>query len=202
MKGYGAVGREFERLMNYCYYELNKHVAVIFHAKEEKEGDNTRLRILVEGQTKDNVWQPMDIGGFIQAYDREGRDRRIGFSNCEQYFAKGTHGVCGVHAVPELGQDSKNDFLTRLFADVNRHIADESEMYLKEEQAYKAAMSAAKEIIETIVSPESAGEAAARMAGISHMLTSQREAREMFKARIMELGLIYDRDNNIYKLAS
>lgn len=29
LKGYGAVGREFERLMNYCYYELNKHIVVL-----------------------------------------------------------------------------------------------------------------------------------------------------------------------------
>ena len=124
LKGYGAVGREFERLMNYCYYELNKHIVVLFHAKEEKEGDNTRLRLLVEGQTKDNVWQPMDLGGFMEM---QGNKRVIGFSNCERYYAKGTHGITGIHIVPELVSGTPNNFLTKLFQIVNDNIAKETE---------------------------------------------------------------------------
>ena len=73
--------------MDYCFYELKKNIVVVFHATEEKDGDNTRLRIKVEGQTKNNVWEPMDLGGFVEMY---GNDRTIGFSNCEKYFAKGT----------------------------------------------------------------------------------------------------------------
>jgi len=56
LKGYGFVGREFVRLMDYCFYELHKHIVTVFHATEEKDGDSTRLRIKVEGQTKNNVW--------------------------------------------------------------------------------------------------------------------------------------------------
>ena len=87
LKGYGFVGKEFVRLMDYCFYELQKNIVIVFHATEEKDGDNTRLRIKVEGQTKNNVWEPMDLGGFVEMY---GNDRTIGFSNCERYFAKGT----------------------------------------------------------------------------------------------------------------
>ena len=93
LKGYGFVGREFVRLMDYCFYELKKNIVVVFHATEEKDGDNTRLRIKVEGQTKNNVWEPMDLGGFVEMY---GNDRTIGFSNCEKYFAKGTRGIRNV----------------------------------------------------------------------------------------------------------
>lgn len=94
LKGYGFVGREFVRLMDYCFYELKKNIVVVFHATEEKDGDNTRLRIKVEGQTKNNVWEPMDLGGFVEMY---GNDRTIGFSNCEKYFAKGTRGIHGMN---------------------------------------------------------------------------------------------------------
>ena len=41
LKGYGFVGREFVRLMDYCFYELKKNIVVVFHATEEKDGDNT-----------------------------------------------------------------------------------------------------------------------------------------------------------------
>ena len=51
LKGYGAVGKEFSRFINMCYYDLNKNVVIIFHAKEDKDGDTTKLRLLVEGQT-------------------------------------------------------------------------------------------------------------------------------------------------------
>ena len=66
LKGYGFVGKEFVRLMDYCFYELQKNIVIVFHATEEKDGDNTRLRIKVEGQTKNNVWEPMDLGGFVE----------------------------------------------------------------------------------------------------------------------------------------
>ena len=41
LKGYGAVGREFNRLMDFCFYELKKNVVVLFHAKEEKDDEKT-----------------------------------------------------------------------------------------------------------------------------------------------------------------
>ena len=38
LPGYGAAAREFMRLMDYCFYELNKHLVVVFHAVEERMG--------------------------------------------------------------------------------------------------------------------------------------------------------------------
>ena len=87
LQGYGAVAKEFQRLMHMAYTQLKKHIVIIFHAKEEKDNDSTKLRILIEGQTKDTVWQSMDLGGFMEM---QGSQRTIGFTNCEKYFAKGT----------------------------------------------------------------------------------------------------------------
>jgi hypothetical protein len=202
MKGYGAVGREFERLMNYCYYELNKHIVVLFHAKEEKDGDSTRMRILVEGQTKDNVWQPMDLGGFMRSYDRDGNDRRIGFSNCDQYFAKGTHGISGILKIPALTKDSKNDYLTNLFTQVNEHIAAEGEVFEGEKQAYDQAIKEAKEIIDNITSPETANMASDQLAVIQNVLTSKKETRKMFTAKIKELGIVFNKEKATYESAN
>lgn len=36
LKGYGFVGREFVRLMDYCFYELKKNIVVVFHATEKR----------------------------------------------------------------------------------------------------------------------------------------------------------------------
>ena len=195
LKGYGAIGREFERLMNYCYNELRKHIVVLFHCKEEKDYDNTRLRLLVEGQTKDNVWQPMDLGGYMEM---SGRNRTVGFTNCERYYAKGTHGIKGVIEVPELNSDNKNDFLTTLFAAVNRNIANEASIAEDLRLLYEEAMEEAKGIIDAIKTPEEATAAIDAMSGLNHVLTSEKEARILFAQKIKQLNYKFDKTSGGY----
>ena len=190
LKGYGFIGREFQRLMDYCFYELDKHIVVVFHAIEEKDGDNTRLRIKVEGQTKNNVWEPMDLGGFVEI---QGNNRTIGFSNCERYFAKGTRGIHGVWQVPELGPDKPNDFLTRLFAQYNALSAAEVAQNAEEQEAYEAAMAEGREIVAGITDADSATAAMSKIKAVNHALTSKKEVNAAFNAKIKELGLFYDK---------
>lgn len=190
LKGYGFIGREFQRLMDYCFYELDKHIVVVFHAIEEKDGDNTRLRIKVEGQTKNNVWEPMDLGGFVEI---QGNNRTIGFSNCERYFAKGTRGIHGVWQVPELGPDKPNDFLTRLFAQYNALSAAEVAQNEKEQEAYEAAMAEGQEIVAGITDADSANAAMSKIKAVNHALTSKKEVNAAFNTKIKELGLFYDK---------
>ena len=189
LKGYGFIGREFQRLMDYCFYELDKHIVVVFHAIEEKDGDNTRLRIKVEGQTKNNVWEPMDLGGFVEI---QGNNRTIGFSNCERYFAKGTRGIHGVWQVPELGPDKPNDFLTRLFAQYNALSAAEVAQNVEEQEAYEAAMAEGRKIVAGITDADSATAAMPKIKAVKHALTSKKEVNAAFNAKTKELGLFYD----------
>lgn len=190
LKGYGFVGKEFVRLMDYCFYELQKNIVIVFHATEEKDGDNTRLRIKVEGQTKNNVWEPMDLGGFIEVY---GNDRTIGFSNCERYFAKGTRGISGIIKIPTLGPDSPNDFLTKLFEQYNEKAAAEVEKNAADKAAYEAAMEAGKKIIDGITGAGTANAAMGPFGQIEHALTSKKELGVRWNAKIKELGLFYDK---------
>lgn len=190
LKGYGFVGKEFQRLMDYCFYELDKNIVMIFHAIEDKDGDNTRLRIKVEGQTKNNVWEPQDLGGFVEMV---GGDRTIGFSNCEKYFAKGTRGINGVIKIPNLTPTSKNDFLTNLFAQYNEKAAAEVAENQKKKERYDAAVAAGDEIIKSIVDAESATAAIPKIKAIKHDLTSEREVTLAFNAHIKSLNLFYDK---------
>ena len=190
LKGYGVVGKEFNRLMDYCFYELDKNIIIVFHAIEDKDGDNTRLRIKVEGQTKNNVWENQDLGGFVEMY---GNDRTIGFSNCERYFAKGTRGINGVIKIPTLGPTSPNDFLTKLFEQYNAKAAAEVAENQAKQDAYNAAMQAGHEIIATIKDADTANAAMPKIKAIQHALTSEREIGVAFNAQIKNLGLFYDK---------
>ena len=195
LKGYGFVGREFVRLMDYCFYTLKKHIVIIFHATEEKDGDNTRLRIKVEGQTKNNVWEPMDLGGFMEM---QGNDRTIGFSNCERYFAKGTRGIHGIYKIPDL-KDHKNDFLTWLFNEYNKKSEAEVAAATEQQQKYTEAMAVGREIISNVTDAETANKAIKAMATLEHALTSKKELDVEWKAKIKSLGLTYNKTTKTYQ---
>ena len=195
LKGYGFVGKEFMRLMDYCFYELKKHIVMVFHAVEEKDGDNTRLRIKVEGQTKNNVWEPMDLGGFMEMH---GNDRVIGFSNCERYFAKGTRGIKGVMKVPELGPDKPNDFVARLFDLYNKQAADEVRMAEEQKEAYEAVMEKGQAIIAKIEDANTANQAVEEMKQLEHVLTSHQELAYLFSQKVAELNLVLDKKTKQY----
>lgn len=188
LKGYGYVGREFVRLMDYCFYTLKKHIVIVFHATEEKDGDNTRLRIKVEGQTKNNVWEPMDLGGFVEM---AGNNRTIGFSNCERYFAKGTRGVHGVYTIPDLAT-SPNDFLTRLFEIYNKSAENEIAAAAERKEKYQKAMADGLAIIAQVVDAETANKMIEPMAAIEHALTSKQELNAEWKAKMKQLNLTFD----------
>ncbi len=195
IKGYGAVGKEFQRLMDYAYYNLNKNVVVLFHAKEDKDGEATKLRILVEGSTKDNVWQPMDLGGFMEMYNGK---RTIGFDNCERYYAKGTHGVKGVIELPDLDNPNiPNDFLTKLFEKVNESIREEATYFEEQKKNYEKVMSEVGNSIENMTE-ENIDSVMEILKTAKHVLTSEKELRFMFKKKIENLEMIWDFDKRKY----
>lgn len=195
LQGYGAVGREFNRLMDYCFYELDKHIVVLFHAVEDRDGDTTKLRLMVEGSTKNTVWIPMDLGGFLEM---QGDNRTLGLSNCERYFAKGTRGINGILKVPELSENMPNDFLARLFDQYEKKAESDAELLSSEKVRYEAAMNKGKAIIDGIVDAQTANEKMAAFKAIPHALTSQRELKVLWNRRMKECGVTFDNAKKCY----
>lgn len=195
LAGYGAVGREFVRLMDYCFYELDKNIVVLFHAIEEKDGDNTRLRLMVEGQTKNNVWIPMDLGGFMEIV---GNDRTLGLSNCEKYYAKGTRGINGIRKIPTLDEKTPNDYLTKIFEEYNERAAQDIKAVNEKKEEYGKVMGQGLAIIEAITDAASANAAGEKMKELKHVLTSEAEIKDRFRKRIAELHLVFDKETRTY----
>jgi hypothetical protein len=193
LKGYGAAGQEFSRFIH-LVKSMDKHIVIIFHAKEGKDGENTRLRIDVDGQSKDNIWKSIDIGGFIEM---NGKNRTIGFSNCERYFAKGTHGVSGVYDIPELKDDTPNDFLTKLIETMRNEIITESEEANKVKETYATAMEMANDIAEA-TTVEEINSFIERIKNTTHALTSEKELKFKLNNKAKELNLIFDKGVKAY----
>ena len=195
LKGYGWLGKEFQRFLDHCIYQLDKHIVIIFHTVEEKDGDDTKLRIKAEGSSRNSVWEVMDLGGFMEM---RGNQRTIGFSNCERYFAKGTRGVSGVYTIPELKPGVPNDFLTRLFEKYNAVSAEEAERAAADKAAYEAAMEQGRKIIDKVFDADSANDSMANFKAIPHSLTSEKELGVLWNNRIKALGLTFSKSAGCY----
>ena len=135
--GYGAIGRTFKDLVYKIHHELKKHLVIVFHVVEDKQDEETKLRILAEGSTKNTIWQEMDIGGFIE---KRNGNRAIGFEPCERYFAKRTQGVNAMYNIPELADGIVGDFLTKLFEEMDNHIKETGKKFQEEQKEYQEVM--------------------------------------------------------------
>lgn len=194
-RGYGLLKREFNRLVSYMFTELQKNLVIICHSIEEKEDDVVRQRLKLEGGFKNDVWEPMDLGGFIEI---QGNNRVLSLANTEKHFGKCTHGLQPAYVIPELKDGAENDFLTRLFAEYNGVNASEARHIQEVKQQYAEAMAAGRAIIVEVTDADSANSAAQAMKGIAHALTSKQELGVEWQAKVKELGLAYDKATKTY----
>ncbi len=198
LKGYGWLGKEFQRFLDHIIYQLDKHIVMVFHTVEEKDGDDTKLRIKAEGSSKNSVWEVMDLGGFMEM---RGNQRTIGFSNCERYFAKGTRGIHGIYSIPELSPGVPNDLLTKLFSEYSAVTAQEAERAAAEKARYEAVMDQGRTIIDTIVDTDTANAAMVKFKALQHVLSSSNELGVLWKRKVKACGLFFDNVLKRYTLA-
>lgn len=198
LQGYGVIKSEFIRLSAELRKKFN--VVYVFHEQMTKNGDEgVFYELVVEGSARTLVYQPADLAGHL--FIDHGK-RYIGFTPTEQYSAKSAYGIKGIIEIPELKDGYPNDFLTKLFAKVRSNLAAESEATAPQKVKYIAAIAEAKNICECVNSPEDVPDAVKAISALDHALTSSKEAKAMLKARMDELGIVYDKANKAYVLKS
>lgn len=190
LQGYGAVKRKFSDFVSFVR-SLNKHLVIVFHASEvQLSNDITGLRIRIEGSSRDEVWDDMDLGGFIEM---RGSKRVIGFTNCDRYYAKGTHQIKGEFAIPALDGKNKNDFLTKLFKMYIDNLNQETEE-LKE---YDAIVQELKPQIEN-ATKENINELYQKVKTLN-VLTVKEELGFALKSKVKELELKYNKESDRFE---
>ncbi len=185
MKGYGAVGQEFERLCNYIHSTLGKNLVMIFHAKEEMDNEKKVFRLDVEGQTKNNIWKSMDIFGFMEV---DAGKIYVGFSPTDRYQAKATQGVSGRYELPNVMKGAPNDFLTKIFGIIQDSAKEELAMVAK----YDSIMEKTREVVGAVKTPEDADKALEYISSTEHVFTSERESKALLKGMVDDLGIVYN----------
>lgn len=197
LKGFGAVKQEFQRFTNYVRDVLNKNVIYVFHSNEQKDKDgNPMQRLQCDGAARNLVWQPCDLGGYMQMV---GTKRVMSFTPTDEFFAKGCYGIDGQREIPTIGINDRNDFLTRLFDEAKTNIAAENEAFAPIKAQYDMVMVEVHKIVDDIKTLEEANEAAGKLPKLDHALTSKKEASALLSNKAAALGFIWDKSVKEYK---
>ena len=195
LQGYGTIKTEFLRLSAELRKKFN--VIYLFHDNMTRNGDEgVFYYLVVEGSAKVICWQPADLGAHL--FIQNGR-RYLGFTPTEQYSAKSAYGIKGLIEVPELKDGEPNDFLTKLFSKVRENLNKESNELAPQKEAYSKAMVSARFIVESVQTPEDVADAAKSIKALEHALTSEKEATALLKARINELGIVWNKQTKQYE---
>lgn len=194
-QGYGIIKSEFLRLSAELRKKFN--VVFLFHASKDKQADDVFYDIVCEGSAKTLVWQPADLGAYLHIVNGE---RYLGFTPTANYNAKSAYGIKGLVKVPELKDGEPNDFLTRLFAQVQQNLKAEHDALKPQQDAYDAAMAQGKALIEKLSKPEEVFDVSNAIKVLPHALTSEKELKAALSARIKDLGFTYNREKKTYEL--
>lgn len=197
LQGYGVVKSEFIRLSA----ELRKlyNVIFVFHTAREKNGDDVSYELVCEGAARTMVWQPTDLGAYLQIINGE---RFLGFTPTEQYNAKSAYGIKGLVRLPELKDGEKNTFLTGLFDTVRRNLDSESAAYVKDKERYDKAMAEGTELLKSINTPDDIDNVSKALAAIDHALTSETELKQAIMRQLNGKGWMWDKKAKQWTKAS
>lgn len=194
LQGYGIIKSEFIRLS--AELRKNFNVVYLFHENMTKVDENVFYELVVEGSTRTLVYQPADLAAHL--FIQNGK-RYLGFTPTEQYSAKSAYGIKGLIEVPELKEGDPNDFLTKLFGTVRANLQKEAGELDPKMNEYKEVMEAAKRVCADVNKPEDIPGAMEMLQNLPHVLTSDKESKAMFKKRLAELNIVYDKTNKVYK---
>ena len=187
-------GIELKKLQNENEKLKTKLLDTLEGQKVIKE--ETKLRIMVEGSTKNTIWQEMDVGGFIEKINGK---RVIGFEPCERYFAKRTQGVKAKYTIPELEDGVAGDFLTKLFAEMDNYTKEVGTKMQEERKQCEEVVNTLKPLVENMTI-DNVNEVIEAIKTVPHILTSEKEIKAHFAEKIKELNLVWNKEKQQYEV--
>lgn len=195
LQGFGVVKQEFLRFSN----ELRKsfNVIYLFHEQMEKNNEEIYYSLVCEGSARVLVYQPADLAAHLTIQNGK---RYLGFTPTEHYTAKSAYGIRGLIEVPELAEGEPNDFITKLFEKVRSNLAKEAKESAGDKEKYDTAIKRGAEAIAAVDKPELVKPCLEEIELIDHALTSKKELQAKLKARLVELGIYYDKGEKEYKV--
>lgn len=195
LQGFGIVKTEFARISRELRKDYN--VIMIFHTLKEKDKDgNPIFDIQCEGATKQTVWQPADLGAYMQIING---DRYLCFSPTQEYSAKSSYGIKGMYKVPELNDGDENNFLEKLFEQVKANIRKEQTENNEKLEKYKEVMEVGLSYVYALSNCNEVVDVTNKIKELDHELTSFTELKSALKTHLDSLNIKYNAKTKEYE---
>lgn len=200
LKGFGYVKTEMESFVNRIKSVMNKNVVFIFHCDEKADKDGNPIqRLRCEGSFRNTVWTGIDFGAYIQML---GNKRVACFTPEDEFFAKGCHGIAGHIEIPNLGAETKNDFLLWLFDTARKNMQEENAGVAEQVEKYHAVIDKVTEMVSAVKDADTANACLKAIGGMEHALTSKKEAGKILNDQAKAVGLAYNKAAGAYEVSA
>lgn len=200
IKDWSGINAEFTWLTR-TLSNLNKHVVFVAHRDTRKEGDDTVFIPSLREKNYNSIVTELDLLGYLEMKsDRGVAKRTVTFDPTNRNDGKNTCNLPSVLEVPTIIDRSGNSTAPNRFITdkiINPYLAMLSAKE-EERRKYDAVAGKIREEIELITDAGSANDFAARINDFDHVGSSKALARNMFAAKVKQLGLKYDNETKTY----
>lgn len=175
MQGYGALKSAFAQWLGRIR-TFGKHIILIAHEKEEKDGDNTIVRIDAMGATRVEVIRLSDLVGFVSAVNNK---RTLDFNPTDKHTGKNCAGFEAL-SIPHIAQEP--EWLAHTMAEALRRMnAQTSAQQEREEE-----LAHFRQVIDAIETADGINAAIPE-------IPDDKLVKAMLAKRAKDLGLIWSR---------
>lgn len=200
IRDWGGINLEFSWLTR-TVSSLNKNVVFVAHRDTRKEGDDTVFIPALREKSYNAIVTELDLLGYLEMKNENGRQiRTITFDPTSRNDGKNTCNLPGIMSIPTIvdaqGQSTaKNDFVIQKV--INPYILMLSHKK-QEVDKYNQLMEEIEEGINQITDAQSAQYFAEHIKDYQHVGSSLMKARNLFSAKIKEIGVTYDKKTKTY----
>jgi len=190
LKAYGAIGDEFKLFINRRRNE-QIDIVVIAHAKEEKDGDNTKFSPDVTGGSKDLLLRIADQVGYVYMANNK---RTINFDPTDKTIGKNVARL-PIMEIPDETDPKFKIFMAEIIDSVKNSIQAMSE----DQKNAMILIEKVTGLIESINTPDDAQSCSDQ---IGQLPKAQKIGfRNSFSAKLKEVGLTFNKESNTFEYA-
>lgn len=200
IKDWGRINQEFTWFTR-SLSALGKHIVFVAHRDTRKEGDDTVFVPALREKTYNSIVTELDLLGYMEMKSERGyQSRTITFDPTSRNDGKNTCNLPSVMQVPVIvnanGQAiAPNDFIQEKV--IKPYLSIQTAKSF-DKKKYDELMKQIKSDIESVVDAETAEAVGKKIKEYKHIGTSKEKAAQLFKAKLGELSLAYDKETETY----
>jgi Ni2+-binding GTPase involved in maturation of urease and hydrogenase len=191
LRAYGAIGNEFKFFVNERRAECID-IVVIAHAKEDKDGDTTKIYPDVTGQSKDLLLRIADQVGYMTVINNR---RTIQFEPTEKTIGKNVAKL-PLLEIPDAGDEGFDSFMANIIAKVKEAISTQTEA----QRLTIETISSIQEDIAAMGTPSNADAIIELIAGANLGMAQTKALKQALLKKCTELGITYDKNERRFVL--